>query len=580
MVKRFFELNWDKRADCEHNKELFVGGEIKSGSKSKKLSALAIAKNQDIVSGYHGKFPVVSFTFTDISGRNHEDMENSLRDRLLDLYHGEYGSLLRKLASAEDKLLDESDKAKLQNYLNRNVDYTAMLDGLLFLTKMLRTYFKQKIIVLIDDYDFAVNEAFVMHGGKSRDFKFIHDTTITFLSRALKNNPNVKRAIVAGILPLSKGDNAGLNTVSGFSVLDRRFSKYFGFTPEEVNDLLYLAPIDTTREEIKEWYNGYSFGGHPLYNPVSVMECLRHRGALKNYRLKPSSLEILDEVSASSINVAKLQELLQNEHVLANIHTTFVYSGSADELDIFSYLLFKGYLKAVRVDPKQDLYEISIPNVESKNVLNNRISRWIETKLDIDSNKCYKTLYDSLSKGNVDEFKHILEYILSRANLKHLYSGAEVHYAALLASLISRNVGDDCSVRYNQLLFLEGRVDIALVPNSIQKPMAIIMVIKMSERDSPCLLKRTATVALQDIYDHFDDSKVKSSSHVEYVLKLGIGYCKKSVEIKYHLEKRVFNEHNQTKWIKVASVQSSESVESGINLPKNIIVTSRPSLGE
>ncbi len=207
---------------------------------------------------------------------------------------------------------------------------------------------------------------------------------------SLKSNPYLAKGVITGILRVAKADLfSDLNNVKEYTLLDERFSKFYGFTQEEVDELLTKVPIASTPEKIREWYNGYTFGKEIIYNPWSIMLCLSEKGKLDHYWLDSGGTGLIDHVLLSDEMQEDLQKLAAAKTIVSPIIKQISFDEVNTKTGLFSLLLFSGYLNPVSKKSEEDIYELSAPNKEVRYIYNNRILRWVTDQLKIDSSKYY-----------------------------------------------------------------------------------------------------------------------------------------------------------------------------------------------
>ncbi len=255
---------------------------------------------------------------------------------------------------------------------------------------MLFAHFGQKVYILIDEYDTSINSCYIEFGNKPQEFKQVLDLFREIFGSILKTNTYLEKGVITGILRIAKANLfSGLNNVREYTLLDEKFGKFYGFTQVEVDDLLTKVPLDTSPEEIKAWYNGYSFGGEVIYNPWSIMLCLDNRGKLDHYWLDSGGTGLIDKALLSDEIQQDIQLLASGKTIISPITKQISFSDINTRSGLFSLLLFSGYLNPIIIESEENICELSAPNKEVKHIYNARLLQWVSNKLQMDSSLYY-----------------------------------------------------------------------------------------------------------------------------------------------------------------------------------------------
>lgn len=413
---------WGKSMNLAMLEDFFNIGDGDNGISEQELfKNLKIAQEtiqedptQTYVDKYQGKSPVIILSLKDVGKADNfqEVKENFLItiskccERLKE-NNSVSNYLLKnkeeKLVQDFNKLLcEEADDALLKKALER-------LSSLLY-----KIYANKKVYIFIDEYDNPLNKAF----GTSY-FDELAEFMKTFLGAGLKDNHCLEKAFVTGVLRISQSSMlSGLNNLSVYTVLDKKYSAYFGFTEKEVNDLLQYYSLTKYSKGIKDWYNGYNIGGAVIYNPWSIMNCVSNtlisgeELVLKNYWAESGTNDLIKEtlVGANKDIKEQLQHLSQFGEELANIivDARVHFDQLAQNSRAFwSLLLATGYLTTTRVGFAQDTeYKcgLRIPNKEVLGIFSSCVDRWLnEQKVK------YIEYWNYLVAGNVDGFGRALQ---------------------------------------------------------------------------------------------------------------------------------------------------------------------------
>ncbi len=328
MLKYFFDVE-----NKEENRKLFNGLYI---------------ENSPVIEE-QGKYPVIFISMKDIKGDSFEELKTRLKIELSNLYD-EYAYLRKTLSERDIEIFDDIWKRK-------DTDYG---DSFSFLSKILQEYYKEKVIVLIDEYDAPIIAAYE-HG--------YYDKAITFFkilySSVLKTNSNLKMGVMTGIVRVAQaGIFSDLNNLIVYTILDDEYSEYFGLTEEEVTKALDYYNLEYNIEKVKEWYDGYKFGQAEVYNPWSILN-YTSRKKLEAYWVNTSSNVVIREMlKKSGSDVFKiLENLFDKKDVSVTISNSIALGGNLASSEVWELLLFSGYL-TVKEKISEDEYLVRIPNGE------------------------------------------------------------------------------------------------------------------------------------------------------------------------------------------------------------------------
>ena len=312
-----------------------------------------------------GKYPVIFLSFKDANKDNWQDLYARLKVTITDEF------LRHKELKESAKLSNPTFYETITTGHGNQTDYAT---SLLRLSQMLHEHYGQPPIIIIDEYDTPIQAGYV-NGFYGQAIQFIRD----FFSSALKDNSHIAFGFLTGILRVAKESIfSGLNNVNVNSLLDRRYSDYFGFTSREVQAMASYYQADTKLAEIKEWYDGYNFGDTEIYNPWSVLKYFNNYCEAEAYWVQTSAnstiREIIKELDSSTCE--NLRALLNGTTVNSIVETNIIYPKLKDnQTIIFGFLLMTGYLKAVKTKRINGVFfcELAIPNKEIYTVYNNEI---------------------------------------------------------------------------------------------------------------------------------------------------------------------------------------------------------------
>ncbi len=470
---------------------------------------------------HQGKYSVIFLTFKDVKF----DSWNATLEKIGSIIQEEYGRHQELLGS---DMIAQYEK----DYFNRiiqgkanEVELTASLERL---SRMLNQHYGKAPIIIIDEYDTPIQE------GHAKNF---YDEIIGFMrnffSGAFKDNKNISYGFLTGILRIAQESIfSGLNNLTVNSVLDDEYDSYFGFTTDEVHELLEYYGMEDKESELTDWYDGYLFGSEEIYNPWSVINYVSKGGVPQAYWVNTGKNEILEDVlkAATDDIISNLNDLLQGKKVLARIDQNVIYRSIADEpSNIYSLLLVSGYLKAVMKEIQTDgtcLCEVSIPNKEiaavyKSEILSHMMSVGVLTRTTAD--RIAQSLY---ANDFVKLQAAITEYMDS--SISFYDAGAEGFYHGLVLGLIAL-MDNKYKIRSNRESG-DGRYDIGLMPRNKAYP-GIIMELKWRSGLDADTLDALAREAIDQIDEKRYDTELLGDG-ISNVLKLGIAFSGKHVCIK------------------------------------------------
>ncbi len=319
-----------------------------------------------------GSYPVIMLTFKDIKYNTWQDSIEAIRLVLKDEFKRH-----RYLLTCENLSPDDRDYLiRMENNSLTDVEYTR---SLLTLTGLLADYHHSKVIILIDEYDTPIQQ------GYSRGF---YEDVIQFMrplfSGGLKDNQNLAFGVLTGIMRISKENLfSGLNNLTVNTVLDEKYSEYFGFTEKEVSEMASYYDAAEKNDEIRNWYDGYNFGGREIYNPWSVTNYFASNCKAKAFWVNTSDNEIIRQIMQNlTPEVAEdLTGVMQGQQILTSLDLEVVYPKITDGVNtIFSFLLLAGYLTPDSNPEETELgtmISLRLPNTEIRRVYNTEILSWL-----------------------------------------------------------------------------------------------------------------------------------------------------------------------------------------------------------
>jgi len=400
------------------------------------------------------RYPVISLTFKDVKARAWEDALPAV------------GTLLSNECRRHPELeetLTGVDRGLYDALCERRADRVTLWSALQDLSRWLAEAHGEPVVILVDEYDTPIHAGYV-HGYYEDAVEFFRN----FFSGGLKDNRHLFRGLVTGILRVARESIfSGLNNLIVHSLLSGRYATAFGFTEAEVQRLVDLAGARDRLDELREWYDGYLFGGQVVYNPWSVLSFLANPGdGTLPYWVSTSSNDVLRDLLARGGlgSPGALETLLTGGGVDRRIEENVVFRDLDRRADaVWSLLLFSGYLKAADVRRGEETRAVlSIPNREVQSVYRSTFTDWLQAGLGGSSR--VRSLLEALLSGDVETFEELLEELLLTALSYHdtARRKAEATYHAFILGLLVQ-LEPDYEVRSNREAGL-GRADVLVCP--------------------------------------------------------------------------------------------------------------------
>lgn len=463
---------------------------------------------------YQGKYPVIFVTFKDVKQENWEETYQNIV-QILRLEYKRHSEL-----ATSDKI---SDKDYYEKMINNELDKSLVDSAFLMLSKMLHEHYGIAPIIIIDEYDTPIQQ------GYSRGF---YDEVILFMrnlfSGGLKDNHHLSYGFLTGILCVAKESIfSGLNNLKINSVLDNKYSEYFGFTADEIHKMAKYYNAQDKYDEICEWYDGYRFGKTEIFNPWSVINYFNNECEPKAFWQSTGSNEIIGDILSEATEdiYERLNTLVQGKSIVTSIDTNVIYPQiKHDPSSIYSFLLVAGYLKVINSDTSVTsdyMCTVSLPNKEISYVYNKEILQKLNDILPYGTTN---SIQEAIYSGNVDEFKKQLRNLLLQSVSFHDTAGENFFHGLVLGL---------CAMLSNRYYISsnresgEGRYDIQLMPKNTNTP-GILIELKATKSSNN--LQALANKALQQINERKYNTEMVSKG-INTIFKYGVAFCGKNVEI-------------------------------------------------
>ncbi|RZI47006.1 AAA family ATPase [Rickettsiales endosymbiont of Peranema trichophorum] len=485
---------------------------------------LNIGQDKAFCEEHQNQYPVIFISFKDVKKSRYKDAYEHILLLVREVYRGHRYLL-------EGDCLDEDEKGVFNALLYKKAQQSEVEASLRQLCIYIQKYSGRNPIILIDEYDTPIQEAYL-----SKYYEKMIELMRSMLGQALKDNSYLTKAVVTGITRISQESLfSGLNNISVYSMLRERFGQYFGFTEDEVVKLLEEAKQPVSLGEIKEWYNGYQIGKHVLYNPWSIINCLDNEGILKEYWVKTSGNELIEELlkDAKPEVRKEFEELLQGKIITQVLSENLVFPDIKKKPEaLWSLLLYAGYLKVLssKFMEYHLVCEISVPNKEVGGVYSQIVSEWFSEAGSIDS---YNSFVRSLMDGDMERFEmYITSYIMQSGSYFDFNKNTpeQVFHVFILGLVVG--LRGEYYIRSNQESGL-GRFDVVMLPK--QSGRAGIL-LEFKATDDSKKLKAKAREGLKQVKDK-QYLELFRQNGVKEVLAIGLAFCGKEVALVSQQEK-------------------------------------------
>ena len=488
-LKYFFDIQ-----NANENRKLFNGLDIE---KSEYFSE-------------QGKYPVIFISMKGIKATTWEETKKDIALLVLDLF-----SNFRYLLDD----LNDFDLPRFKKYLLSDIDISELKNSLTFLTKILYQKYEKEVILLIDEYD---NPLITAH-----KYDFYEEALSffkVFYGEALKTNPYLKMGIMTGIIRVIKaGIFSDLNNLRVYSILNRQYSDFFGFTQSEVENALKYFSIENEIPEVKSWYDGYKFGDSDVYNPWSILNFLTDKKLIP-YWIDTSDNFLINQIlkSVNSDTMETLQKLFSGESIEENINGNSDLSVLLGDEEVWELLLFSGYLT---IDEKigedyENVYTLRLPNREVKEFFKQKF-------IDINfGESLFRNTMESLKKKKIENFEKYLQNILLRSTSFNDIKNEDFYHGLILG--MSLFLDKDYYVNSNKESGL-GRYDI-IIESKNKNSRGFILEFKVVKEEED--LNKVSKEAIEQIINKKYDTQLKERG-IKDITLVGIAFFKKLLKVSY-----------------------------------------------
>lgn len=500
MLKAFFEKT-------EHSKKHLFDG-------------LAVSKQPEIMA-HQGQSPVIFMTLKDVKHDTWEHCYAKIKKIIIAEYerHALADPLFTEKLTVNERLVYDA----IINQRGSDVDYE---DSLLALTRSLHRCSGRKVVILIDEYDTVIHEAY-LHGFYEKAIGFMR----AFLGGGLKDSTCLERSVITGILRVAKESIfSGLNNLEVCSLLAPFYTDKFGFLEQEVQVLLNDFELAEKADAVKAWYDGYRSGSRLVYNPWSILEYLRLNGTFGAHWVNTSQNNLIKKMIFGDLKQLRgeLDALMLGTAIRKRIDENIIFSRlDRDTNALWTFLLFTGYLTFRNLTISETTgktAELYIPNKEISSLFYTLVDEWLHDSIDLQN---YQHMLQELVAGNIDQFKNLFaEFVLESLSTFDT-SGKEpekFYHALVLGMLLA--LQETHEIKSNRESGF-GRYDVMIIPKDSQKP-GIIIEFKKVSRAQKETLETAAQAALAQIVAKQYAADLRSRG-VEQVISLAIVFDGKDV---------------------------------------------------
>lgn len=469
----------------------------------------------DYYTKHQGQYPVIFLSFKDVKCSSWQETFQKI-SKLISL------EFMRHDELESSFVLSSYEKEQYHRFASENINEVDCQMGLQLLSLLLHKHYNKECVIIVDEYDTPIQQ------GHLCDFyNEIVDFMRNFFSGGLKDNPHLAFGFLTGILSVAKESSfSGMNNLKTNSILDNSYSSYFGFTNEEVKDMLAYYEYEDKYQEILEWYDGYRFGNTEIFNPWSVINYISDQCFPKAFWQSTGSNDIIGEIigTATPEITENLYKLFCGNTITTYVDTSVIYPEVQNNpYSIYSFLLVAGYLKVAAIYPQNDgnyMCDVAIPNKEilyvyEKEVLNRT-----------NQNNVSISIHQAIFSKDTRKLQSLLEDFILKS-ISTMDGANEAFYHGMMLGLCAV-LGSQYKVRSNRESGL-GRFDVELLP-MMQGIPGFIFEFKHT-KDINADLDSLANSALKQIEDMKYDTELNDFG-VEDIVKIGIAFRQKSAVVK------------------------------------------------
>jgi len=445
MLECFFSNKYEGREDLFEGLSIWSDSPLGSAEKYRQLQ---------------GTFPVIFLSLATIKSSKYEDMEYGVTKVIADLYEQNRSLFQKDILSANEREYYDSIKIGMKGKLAVGAVHS--------MTNFLQRYYKKDVIIILDEYDTPMHEAWI-NGYWDEAVEFFRE----FFNSTFKTNPHLYRGIITGITRISKESIfSDLNNLDVITTTSDEYASAFGFTEEEVFQALDGMGLGAEKQTVKRWYDGFTFGAHTdIYNPWSIASFIAKKGKYEAYWANTSGNGLVNSLIRTGNAELKqtMEELLQGKSFVTELDEQIVYNQLDDDNAVWSLLLAAGYLKIVKLDRigvrQKKVYTLTITNMETAGMFEDMVKGWFKGGV--------KTVYNEFIKAMLGDNVRMMNVFMNKVALNTFSSfdsgnrpsqetEPERFYHGFVLGMVV-NLADTYKIRSNRESGY-GRYDVMLIP--------------------------------------------------------------------------------------------------------------------
>ncbi len=503
MLRRFFEISETSKA------HLFEGLKIQKWDKFER---------------YQGKYPVIWLSFKDVKQQNWKDCFEKITIDIANEFR-------RHSYVLQSSILSQDQREVYERILSKKASVTEYQESILFLSEILFLIHSVRPILLLDEYDTPINNAF-----SCKFYQECVDFLRVFYSIGLKDNVFLEHAVLTGIYRVAKESIfSGLNNIKVSTLLEEDFSDCFGFTPEEVRQLLVDFDAAKYEEEVKNWYNGYLFGKEQIiYNPWSILNFVDNPlREFKPYWANTSNNDIIKELIINSSTDVKveIETLVQGGTLVKSITEEVVFGNIQQSPDaLWNFFLFSGYLKIIekKINNNIQYGVFKIPNIEIQLIFQEAIQCWFVQSQTYDR---FNVVLEYLKKGRLEDFEGYFGDFIQKVLSYYDFADTEpecIYHALVLGMMVQ--LQSEYRITSNRESGY-GRYDVVLHPLNATLP-AYVFEFKRFISSKESSIEETLNNAMKQMLDNKYASVLEQEGHAN-IHHIAIAFKGKEVKMRY-----------------------------------------------
>ena len=472
--------------------------DIENKDKNRKLFNGLYIENSPLISE-QGKYPVIFLSLKGITGNTWKDIIIEIKGKIFKIYN--------QFEEIITPILSESESKIFKRLLNKESDEGELKTALSFLTLLLYKYYNQKVIVLIDEYDSPIISAY--EKGYYTEMK---DFLKAFYGEVLKTNEYLQMGVLTGIIRVAQaGIFSDLNNFTNYTILNNEYSNSFGLVENEVKVMLNYYDIGYEMPEVKEWYDGYSFGKDEIYNPWSILKYVQSKELKSHWVNTSGNALILNMLLASNSTVFdNLNDLINGKDIMVYINESIRMGDNLSPNNIWEIMLFSGYL-TVKEKLSETMFTLRIPNKEIQKLFKGLFVDAVFRE----SNNVGSLIQALVTKNISQIIKSLEDVVVNAISFYDTSKKYENPYQALLGGFLYAL--DDYYIMHPNMESGYGRADIILTPRNKAWAGYILELKRANTND----IEKEAEKAFNQIEDKKYETLLKKNG-VKDIVKIGL----------------------------------------------------------